>query len=330
MTVEEGSAAGFPGGFGRAPGRTRRLLVGIALAAACATASNRPPAINSQRTNVITPGRPVWHDLVTSDLAAAKRFYGGLFGWAFQEFDVREGRYALASLGGMPVGGILQPAAREVNVSQWVTYFSVPDVDAATRTGTDAGARVVVPPRDIAKQGRAALLVDPQGAPVALARLSGGDPAAAPPPLNGWLWVDLWSPDPKASAAFYQTLLGLDAELLDRPGVPYAVLGRDGRAYAGMLRIPQPDIRPNWLPIVRVESARAAASRAEELGGRVILAPRPEVREGRVAIVADPSGGAVAVHEWDVLQEQPPSARPLPSPAPRGEGSPGARAEDRP
>jgi predicted enzyme related to lactoylglutathione lyase len=306
---ERGRGTSLPGVFGRVPGRRGRLLAAIALAAACATASNKPPAINPQRTNVVTPGRPVWHDLVTSDLAASKRFYGELFGWTFHEFDVREGRYALASLGGMPVGGILQPATREVNVSQWVTYFSVADVDAAARTGTEAGARVVVPPRDIAKQGRAALLVDPQGAPVALARLAGGDPAPAPPPLNGWLWVDLWSPDPAASAAFYRTLLGLDAELLDRPGVPYAVFGREGRAYAGMLRIPQPDIRPNWLPIVRVESARAAAARAEELGGRVILAPRPEVRQGRVAIVADPSGGAVAVHEWDVPPAQAPTAR---------------------
>jgi predicted enzyme related to lactoylglutathione lyase len=196
-----------------------------------------------------------------------------------------------------------------VNVSQWVTYFSVADVDAAVVAGKEAGANVLVPPRDIANQGRAALLVDPLGAPVALARLAGGDPAPAPPPLNGWLWVDLWTRDPAASSAFYRGLLGLEPETVELEGKPFTVLGRGGRAYAGMIRIPQPDIRPNWLPIVRVEDARAVAERAAQLGGRVLLAPSPEIREGRAAIVADPTGGAVAVHVWDVPGARAPSAR---------------------
>lgn len=279
--------------------RTRLLFTAIALAAACATAPKLPP-LNPQPTNVVTPGRPVWHDLVTSDLAAAKRFYGGLFGWTFQDFDVKAGKYALASLEGKPVAGILHPGKRDVNVSQWVTYFSVVDVDAAANAGKQAGATVVVPPRDIANQGRAALLVDPQGAPVALARLAGGDPPPAPPPLNGWLWVDLWTRDPAASLAFYRGLLGLEAEVVDLGGAPFTVLGRGGKAHAGMIQIPQPEIRPNWLPIVRVEDAQAVAARAVQLGGRVLFAPRPEVRDGKAAIVADPTGGAVAVHVWDV------------------------------
>jgi predicted enzyme related to lactoylglutathione lyase len=282
-------------------------LLALAIAAGCAT--TEVPSINPQPTDVVTPGRPVWHDLVTSDLDAAKRFYGGLFGWTFRDFDVKEGKYALASLGGRPVAGILHPGKRDVNVSQWVTYFSVGDVDAAALAGERAGANVVVPPRNIANQGRAALLVDPQGAPVALARLAGGDPAPAPPPLNGWLWVDLWTQDPAASSAFYRGLLGLEPETVEQGGKPFTVLGRGGRAYAGMIRIPQPDIRPNWLPIVRVEDARAAAERAAQLGGRVLLAPSPEIREGRAAIVADPTGGTVAVHVWDVAAAPASSAR---------------------
>jgi predicted enzyme related to lactoylglutathione lyase len=287
--------------------RTRTLLMAIALAAACATARKEQPRINPEPTGTITPGRPVWHDLVTSDLDAAKRFYGGLFGWTFRDFEVKEGKYALATLDGKPVAGILDPGKREVNVSQWVTYFSVADVDAAAAAGERAGARVAVPPRDIANQGRAALLVDPQGAPVAVARLAGGDPAPAPPPVNGWLWVDLWTPDPAASSAFYRTLLGLGEEVVDLGGARLTVLGRDDKAYAGMIPIPQPEIRPNWLPIVRVADAQVAARRAAQLGGRVLLEPRPEVRDGRAAIVADPTGAAVAVHVWDVARA--PTAR---------------------
>jgi predicted enzyme related to lactoylglutathione lyase len=278
--------------------RTRSLLTAAAIAAACAT-TPKLPTLNPQPTNVVTPGRPVWHDLVTNDLDAAKRFYGGLFGWTFQDFEVKAGQYALASLDGKPVAGILRVKKRDVNVSQWVTYFSVADVDAAAKAGKDAGAQVPVPPRDLAKQGRAALLVDPQGAPFAVARLAGGDPPRAPPRLNDWLWVDLWTPDPAASIPFYRGLLGLEPDAVEVDGAPYTVLGREGRAYAGMIRIPEPRIRPNWLPIVRVADAKATVERAERLGGRVLLAPRPELRGGRAAIVADPTGGAVAVHVWD-------------------------------
>jgi uncharacterized protein len=280
------------------PMRTHRRVIAIALAAACAT-TPKLASINPQPMNGITPGRPVWHDLVTTDLDAAKRFYGALFGWTFQEFEVREGKYALASLDGKPVAGILKPARRDVNVSQWLTYFSVADVDAAAKAGKEAGATVAVPPRDLANQGRAALLVDPQGAPVALARLKGGDPTPAPPPLNGWLWVDLWSPDPAASLAFYRGLLGLEPAVDDMDETPYTVLRHGDRAYAGMIRIPQPEIRPNWLPILRVEDVDAVAARAAQLGGRVLLAPRQEIRAGKAAIIADPTGGAVAVHVWD-------------------------------
>lgn len=276
--------------------RQRRLLISILIAAACAASL---PRINPHPSDAVTAGRPVWHDLVTSDLEAAKRFYGGLFGWTFRDYDVREGRYALASLDGAPVAGLLAPAKREVNVSQWITYFSVEDVDAAANVGKQEGAKLVVPPREIAKQGRAALLVDPQGAPVALARLAGGDPAPGPAAVNGWLWVDLWTPDPAASSAFYRGLLGLEPDVVDLAGVPYTVLGRGDRPYAGMIRIPEPEIRSNWLPIVRVADARAAAERAAALGGRVILAPRPEIRGGAAAIVADPTGAAVGVHVWN-------------------------------
>jgi predicted enzyme related to lactoylglutathione lyase len=288
--------------------RSTRTLLTLALALSCATTSKELPKVNPQPTNVVTPGRPVWHDLVTSDREAAKRFYGGLLGWTFQDFTVKEGKYALASLDGKPVAGILQPESRAPNQSQWVTYFSVEDLDAAAAAGERAGAKMVVPPREIAKQGRAALLIDPQGAPVALARLAGGDPAPVrPAPLNTWLWVDLWTKDPAASLAFYRTVLGLESKEVDLAGAaaPYTVLGRDGKPYAGLIQIPQPDIRPNWLPILRVADAEAAADRAAQLGGRVILAPRGDVREGKVAIVADPTGAAVAVHVWDRPPEAP-------------------------
>jgi len=57
-------------------------------------------------------------------------------------------------------------------------------------------------------------------------------------------------------------------------------------------------VESNWLPYVRVDDAAALAGRVRDLGGEVLLAPSSEIRDGSLAIVADPSGAALALVEW--------------------------------
>jgi predicted enzyme related to lactoylglutathione lyase len=52
-----------------------------------------------------------------------------------------------------------------------------------------------------------------------------------------------------------------------------------------------------WLTSFGVADPAAAAMLAESLGGKVLLAPSPEVREGTMAIVADPSGAVVVLQQ---------------------------------
>jgi len=49
--------------------------------------------------DAIDTGRFVWHDLMTKDVAAAKRFYGGLFGWQFENTKRGDRPYVIARLG---------------------------------------------------------------------------------------------------------------------------------------------------------------------------------------------------------------------------------------
>jgi predicted enzyme related to lactoylglutathione lyase len=286
------------------------MVGALALAAAGCTTGPPLPPITSAPTGQITPGRVVWHDLVTRDLYAAKRFYGQLLGWTFRDFDAQGGKYALASLYGEPVAGIFLPSRREVNNSQWVSYFSVEDVDGSVAQAQAGGARVAVAPRDIPGRGRAALLVDPEGAPFAVARPTGGDPPMRPPPLNNWLFVDLWTCHPEAAPSFYGSLFHLQLAAVQVEGRPSVMLERGGRPFAGVVRIPQGQpIQPNWLPLLRVADVKAIAARVPGLDGRVLLAPRPEVMGGKVAIISDPSGAAVAVLEWSEPEPSPPQAR---------------------
>jgi uncharacterized protein len=55
---------------------------------------------------------------------------------------------------------------------------------------------------------------------------------------------------------------------------------------------------PHWLDFVRVADADAAAAKAADLGGRVVVPPRPDRQGGKLAVVADPSGALIGLMQW--------------------------------
>ena len=118
-------------------------------------------------------------------------------------------------------------------------------------------------------------------------------------PLNGWLWVELWTENVESAARFYGSLLGYVTKPVTVAGKQYTLFLRDSTPTAGLLKIPVEDVRPNWLPTIRVSDVDATVARAVELGGRVIMAPRADVRNSTVAIIADPTGAALTVQELD-------------------------------
>ncbi len=67
------------------------LAAALILASALARGADfQLPALNSPPSDEHHPGKMVWADLVTPDLAAAEKFYGGLFGWTFQRIRAGE------------------------------------------------------------------------------------------------------------------------------------------------------------------------------------------------------------------------------------------------
>jgi predicted enzyme related to lactoylglutathione lyase len=84
---------------------------------------------------------------------------------------------------------------------------------------------------------------------------------------------------------------------MELAGRPYWVLVK-GRERAGLLRNPIAVDRPVWLPFVRVADPAATAARAAQLGGKVLLAPRGDVRDGTMALIADPAGAMLALQKW--------------------------------
>ena len=77
---------------------TACVLVAFGLANAPAPAAAADP---------VEPGSFVWHDLLTRDVAGARRFYGELLGWRFEDTKRGDRPYVIARAGAAPVGGIV-------------------------------------------------------------------------------------------------------------------------------------------------------------------------------------------------------------------------------
>jgi hypothetical protein len=250
------------------------------------------------------PGKFVWFDLLTTDAPAVEKFYGGLFGWTFEAQKGRENPYKAIRLSGAPIGGVVDVSARkaEVPASTWLSYVSVTDVDKTVAGWKNRNGKVLREPAAVGSYGRAAVVVDPQGALLGLARIAKGDPPDdMPVPEGSFLWMEYIAEDAPAALAFYGEALGYTAERVDGgANVDYFALKSGGVPRAGLYPRPWPELKSNWLPYVKVADAAAAAKKAEALGGRVLLAPKPEVRNGTLAIVADPSGAAVALQQWPI------------------------------
>jgi predicted enzyme related to lactoylglutathione lyase len=165
------------------------------------------------------------------------------------------------------------------------------------------GGKVLVAPRAVKVGGRAAVVADPQGAALGLARLTAGDPADPAEPVVGrFFFAEYLAKDGPQALDFYKKLLGYDAAETDTgDGMHYFVLKHD-RPRAGLFQLPDSvtGVRPNWLPYVRVADPAASADKAKSLGGKVILQPSPERRKGTLAIVTDPGGAALALQKLPI------------------------------
>jgi predicted enzyme related to lactoylglutathione lyase len=110
------------------------------------------------------PGTLTWNELVTSDTAAAKRFYEKVFGWGTVTHGEGAGAYTEFQVSGRSIAGMMaRPPEMPEGPPYWGVYFAVADTDAAAKRIGELGGKVVMPPRDI-EPGRFAVASDPAGA----------------------------------------------------------------------------------------------------------------------------------------------------------------------
>jgi predicted enzyme related to lactoylglutathione lyase len=279
-------------------------VVGFCLSLTClylpavATAEQAVPPITVEPTHQMRPGKLVWADLLTTDVASAAQFYRDVFGW--QMAANAKGDYVTASFDGTPVAAIAsyEGVVPEGGQALWLVSIAVMDLDEALARVTENGGEIIEPAVDLPERGRLSLIKDPQGARLMLLRATGGDPEDSPPLDNTLLWGELWTRDVPAAVAFYEKLIGYRAvQIKGSAGRDYHVLGRDEKARASVIASPFPDVEPNWLPYLLVADVADAVKKVVLHGGSVYVPPQKDDLNYDIAIVADPTGGVFALQQ---------------------------------
>jgi predicted enzyme related to lactoylglutathione lyase len=250
-------------------------------------------------------GRFIWYELITPDVAGAKRFYGDLLGWTAEDLPAMPGAepYSIVSADGHGVGGIMnlgEAMKAEGMPPNWTGYICVDDVDAAAAKAPTLGGSVRRPAWDIPGIGRIAILADPAGAVFAVMKPTpppGARPEIPPGTLGAASWHELYGASPDTGFAFYRDLFGWTADETHDMGPmgKYQLFSNPDGQVGGMMRKPDQVPMPYWNYYFRVGDIDAAAARAKAGGAQILMGP-VEVPSGDwVFQGADPQGAVFAV-----------------------------------
>lgn len=242
-----------------------------------------------------TPGRFVWHELVTVDVEAARRFYGELAGWQIDtpQRSFMES-YAYLTKNGQKIGGVILRPGPHVP-PHVLGFVSVLDVDGTLERAREHRAAVLVPPME-SQFGRAAVLQDPQGASLGVCRALHGDaPEGARPELGAFCWNQLNTSDANNAASFYCKVFPWQRE--PRAGLPdLSAFTQSARPIAGLMQAPQGTFA-QWLVYLSVERLEHARALVKQLGGTIVSETISIAGVGQICVIQDNVGTILALFE---------------------------------
>ena len=158
------------------------------------------------RIESYTPGSFCWAELATTDAAAAKQFYGEMFGWTAVDMPMPEGVYTLFQADGNDAAAVY---TRGPGVPvHWGVYFSVASADETAARIGPSGGKLIAGPFDAHDAGRMAVAQDPQGAVFSVWQAKRHIGATHGGPLGMVVWPELATTDPAGAAGFYTRLFG--------------------------------------------------------------------------------------------------------------------------
>jgi predicted enzyme related to lactoylglutathione lyase len=261
------------------------------------------------------PGVPCWVDTIQPDPQAALLFYRGLFGWEFENVmpEGAGGEYFIGRLHGGDVAAIGSIPEGAPSVAMWNTYIWVDSADETASRVRDAGGGVVTEPFDVMEAGRMAVLTDPEGVIFSVWQAKEHKGATVVNEHGSLNFNGLATRNPEGAKAFYGTVfgwktLGLPAsEMWTLPGYGDHLEERTPGLREQMAQMGGPEgfidvvaaLNPiadddsetpaHWSVTFAADNADATATRASELGGKVVAGPF-DAPWTRLAVINDPQG----------------------------------------
>ena len=136
--------------------------------------------------------------------------------------------------------------------------------------------------------------------PINLPAVAGTGGSAALP--GKVIWRDLLTDTPEQTRAFYAELFGWTFEALDGDDGEYTLIRHNGELIGGMvnqLHLPTTADISQWVTVLAVRDAEAAAATLLDAGGTVFSPPTSLGARGTIAVVADPQGAVLALLQTD-------------------------------
>jgi uncharacterized protein len=242
----------------------------------------------------------VWYEFMSSDVAAAKTFYGKVVDWTFEDVPVSGMTYSLLRAGDRQIGGMMAIPERRRDAGLkpcWAAHVGVNDVDAASAKVRQLGGKVHREPTDIPDVGRFAAVSDRQGANFLMFKPSQQGErifSRAPGDVG---WHELHTTDWANAFEFYNAMFGwLKGDAMDMgPMGTYQLFTIGGVPIGGMFNSPAAQAACFWLYYFNVEDIDAAAGRISENGGKIMRGPHEVPGGGWIVQAADPQGAAFAL-----------------------------------
>jgi predicted enzyme related to lactoylglutathione lyase len=253
-------------------------------------------------------GNWAWQDLGTSDLDAAKSFYGAVFGWNFVPMPMDGFEYIMIHAGDYAIGGM--NGLGEGESPRWIPYISIADIDSAVATIGSSGGTNTSEIHHIPGIVRMSYHTDPDGAEFALFSGEGEWADRSMPTMQAVksvpIWYELACEHIGAEIGWYQGFTGWGhVEWPMGEGMVYNGLTVGEAPVAGAFDksvFGDGDNPSVWRIYFEAPiSADATAAAIKAAGGTIVQDPAPIPGTGIFLLATDPTGALFGVLESEAM-----------------------------